>query len=241
MTFSFCKSLLLSLLVAAPLLAQAPKPATPTPAPKPKEGYVRFWNMLPEEAGDLNILHDTGAGEPQVFAGASPANYSAGYFPVKPGRYALKVVRVLDPKTPLKTFDLVLRADVYVTFLAQVKDHALSIEMLDDTYDREKTFAGRLTIRHLLPGAKISVTPTDRRTLGPLTDGAVEVLDDLPLKSVLLKMKATLPNGKTRDWTSEVDFRGCRHASLLLALDPYGRFRPRLSADGQSEFSEPAP
>jgi hypothetical protein len=64
-------------------------------------------------------------------------------------------------------------------------------------------------------------------------------MEGFPAQSVMLKMNAILPDGQKRDWSTEVDFRACRHATLLLALDPYGRFRPRISPDGQREFVEP--
>jgi hypothetical protein len=199
---------------------------------------VRFWNMLPQETGELALQYGPDSA-PTVLAGGDPGNFSAGYIPVKPGRYDLKVVRTADPKTPLKSFDLVLRADVYVTFLAQVKDRQLSIEMLDDTYNRKEAANGRLVVRHFLPGAKISVTAAGVKSVGPLTEGGTEVLDALPLRPVVFQMKAALSDGRTRDWSMELDFRNCRHASLLLSLDPYGRFRPRLSPDGQLDFSDP--
>lgn len=235
----FCKLVLLSLL-AIPVLAQTVPPGatpvpTPTPAPKPKEGYIRLWNMIPAGGDELSVVHDTG-GAGEALASSTPCNYSAGYVPVKPGRYALKLVRTAAPDVAIKTFDVVMRADVYVTFLAQKKGDEISVEMLDDTYDRTKALAGRLTIRHFLPGTKVTVTPAGQRATGQLTDGTVEVLEELPLRPILFRMRATLPGGGIRDWTTEVDFRVCRRASLLLGLDPYGRFRPRVSPDGQFEL-----
>ena len=217
----------------------APTPApSPTPVPKIKDGFIRFWNMLPKEAGELLLQYDAG-GQANTVAAAEPGNFSAGYIPVKPARYNLKVVRTDDPKTVLKTFDVVMRANVYVSFLAQAKDGALSIEMLDDTYDRKSATTGKLTVRHFLPGAKVTIAPAGAKPAGPLTDGAVEVFDALPAQPVLVKMKALLPDGSNRDWAMEVNLRDCRHASIILALDPYGRFRPRLSPDGQPDFSDP--
>lgn len=239
MIFSSSRCLLLSLCAVAVAAHAQPPMATPTPAPKPKEGYIRLWNMLPKEAGEVAVQVDTGSGEPQIIAAGPPGNFSAGYVPVKPGRYPIKIVRMDDPKTPLKSVDLVMRADVYVTFLAQAKDGALSIEMLDDTVARSPETPGKLTIRHFLPGAKVTISRKGTAPIGPLGDGAVQVVDNLPARAEVFKLKAVLPDGNTREWTTEVDFKTCRHVSMLLALDPYGRFRPRTAPDGQPEFTDP--
>jgi len=241
MTFSFFKWLTLSLILSAgPVLAQAPASATPDPADakKPKEGFVRFWNMLPKAAGELSLVYDS-AGETTTLLSAAPNNYYAGYTPIKPGRYALRMVRSADPKTSLKTFDLILRANVYVTFYAHVVDGAMAVEMLDDTYDRTKADTGSLTIRHLYPGVKVTVHSDTDPTVQALEFGEVKKLDGLPLKTIFFQMEASLPDGQVKKWATEVNFSGCRHASLLLIQDPYGRFRPRASPDGQTEFTAP--
>ncbi len=243
MTSSFFRSLLSSLLLSvAPLLAQTPATPVPaTPEPKePKEAYVRFWNMLPKEAGALTMLRQISGAEPEAIASAAPANTYAGYLAVKPGRYGLRIVRAAEPENALKTFDLVLRGDVFVTFIARVVDRQLTVEMVDDTYDKKEAINGRLTVRHELPGATISVAAAGQPGARGLAYGQVEKLEGFPAKPVLLKMNAVLADGQKRDWAMEVDFRSCRHVTLLLALDPYGRFRPRISPEGQREFSEPS-
>jgi hypothetical protein len=234
------------LLGVAPLAAQVPATPVPgaTPKPeekKPKEGYVRFWNLLPKEAGELRLLRETGAEDPEAFASAAPGNTYASYLPVKPGRYALQVTRSAEPKNVLKRFDLTLKADVFVTFVARIVDRQLNIEMVDDTYDRTNTPDGRLTIRHELPGATINVAAGSLVGARGMVYGQVEQLTGFGTgKPTMLKMNAVMPDGQKRDWTMEVNFRACRHVTLLLALDPYGRFRPRVSPEGQLEISEPA-
>jgi|GEM_PF-2964363 len=242
MISSFCKSVLPSLLLTATLLAQPPVGATPTPSPeekKPKFGYVRAWNFLPVDAGDVTLLQDNG-GEGEPITTMAPSNWSAGYIPLKPARYGFKVVRTAD-KTPLKTLDVLLRADVYITILVSMKEGAITVEMLDDTYDQVQTVTGKLTVRHLIPGAKLSVTVPGVATSGALTDGAVHVLENLPLRPVMIQMHAALPDGRVRDWNSQINFSDCRHASILLGLDNYKRFRPRIVADGQSYVAPAEP
>jgi len=194
--------------------------------------------MLPPEAGDLSLLQDNG-GEGEIVASAPPTNVAARYIPLKAGRYPLKIVRSADPKTPLKTVDLVLRQDVFVTFVAYVKDKALAVEMIDDTFDPTVTTAGKLTIHHFLPGARITIAATANAKTGTLTEGTTEVLENLPLRPLMVQMKAALPDGQVREWTAEANFKLYRHASVLLVLDPYGRFRPRIVVDGQTNSTAP--
>lgn len=242
MTFRSCRSALLSvlLLCAAFAHAQTTAPAsTPAAAKKPKEGYFRFWNMLPRDGGDLVLLHDNGTPEGDPLLHASPLNYHADYLPVPLARYALKVVRRTDQKLALETFDVLVRADVYVTFLAQLVDGKVTVEMLDDTYAPEKAVAGRLTVRHFFPAATVQVTSSLQLASRALTHGESQTIEGFPLQPVMIEMRATMANGKTQTWSSEVDFSRARHASLLVVPDPYGRFRPRVSIDGRAAGGTP--
>lgn len=230
-------------MLATTLLAQPPA-GSPTPAPvpeekKPKFGYVRAWNFLPAEAGSVTLLQDNG-GEGEPITTLTPSNWSADYIPLKPARYGFKVIRTAD-KTPLKTLDVILRADVYVTISVSIKEGAIAVELLDDTYDQVQTVTGKLTVRHLIPGAKLSVTIPGIATTGQLENGATHVLENLPLRPVMVQMHAALPDGRVRDWNSQINFSDCRHASVFLSLDSYKRFRPRIVADGQSYVAPAEP
>ena len=252
MTLCFFRLLLSSLLLSAgPLLAQAPStpaPATPAPGPTPdpkekksKLAYIRFWNMLPKEAGNFNIMKPSATGgEMDSLIVAPPANTYASYITIPAGHYPLQVIRASDPKNILKTFDLTLKANVFVTFIARAVDRQLTIEMVDDTYDRVSDLDGRLTIRQEVPGATISVVAGQRAVRG-LAYGQVEKLEGFVTKTAEIKMNAVMANGQKKEWVTEIDFASCRHATVLLALDPYGRFRPRVSPDGQRAYNDPDP
>lgn len=194
-----------------------------------------MWNMLPRGSAKLQLLQDKGAAEAEAILTATPRNCSSSYLPLPQGRYAFKIAASTDPKTALKTFDVVLRPDVFVTFLAQEKEGKPEIEMLDDTYDPEKATMGRLIIRQQVKGATVTVTSNVSVSSRPLNYGETETIENLPLQLVFFRMKATQPNGKVENWSTEVDFRTSRRASLLLLEDPYGRFRATTSADGQGE------
>jgi hypothetical protein len=244
MMFRFCKWLLPSLLLAAaPLFAQAPTPATPTPEPKakkPKNGSIRFWNVLPKDQGDLVLIKENGTPEGEALLYADPGNFYASYVPVPPARYSLKVVRRNEPTTALQTFDVLMRGDVYITFIGQMVEGKIKVEMLDDTFDPTTAVAGRLTIRQHFPGIRVVVAATPQMKSRSLSEGETEVLDGLPLKPLEVNMSAVLADGKTQQWSTDVNFKSFRHASLLIIPDPYGRFRPRVTVDGNPVGSQPA-
>lgn len=252
---SFFKLLLSSLLLsAATLLAQAPADtstngaptagATPAPkASKKKEGYLRFWNMLPKTEGELVLIMADQTPEGVALLSGSPHNYQASYIGMTPGHYAFKVVRRSDPATVLQNFNVILRGDVYVTFLASIFENRVKVEMLDDTYDPAVALTGKLTVRHFFPGASVVITVGNRISSRPLGFGETQSLEGLPLESVELKMKATDPKGQTQLWSTFFDFAAARHATLLVLGDRYGRFRPRAAVDGRGgreELIEPA-
>lgn len=246
MTFSFSKllpcSLLICLMMAGSLVAQTPV-ATPTPEPKErkvKQGYMRFWNMLPKEAGDLVLIKNTGKAEGEPVMSAEPRNYYSDYIPVPVGRYALKAVRSEQPEVSLGDFDVLLRSDVYVTFLASIVEGKLKVEMLDDTYDPTASPTGQLTIRQQFLNARviISVAGSSIRSR-ELTFGETETIEGLPLKTIELKMTAVLANGQKQAWNTDVDFRTVRRAALLIIPDAYGRFRPRLAMSGNPKAPSP--
>jgi hypothetical protein len=141
-------------------------------------------------------------------------------------------VKAADKATPLQTFDVLMRKDVYVTFLATQVDGKVKVEMVDDTYNPVDVPAGRLTVRNHFPDAQVSVTGAGQIKSRALASGEAQVLDGFPLGTVMLQMQAKLPSGKVQKWSTEVDFRASKHASLLVVPDAYGRFRPRLSLDG---------
>jgi hypothetical protein len=210
---------------------EAPR-ATPAPGKKPKEGNFRFWNMLPRTESELLLIKNGAGPDGEPLLTATPGNYYASYIKVPPARYSLKVVRPSDPQTALENFDVLVRSEVYVTFLAHLVNGKPKVEMVDDTFDAATATAGRLTIRQHFPDANVVVTTNTQVTSRNLAPGETQALDGLPLKSIELKMRATLPGGQTQTWATEVDFRTARHASLLVIPDPYGRFRPRVSIDG---------
>ena len=246
MTSAFFRSVLsaLALFVAAttvasppatPPPAATPPAATPSPekAKKPKEGYVRFWNLLPRGNDELKLVKVDGTADGASLLTASPLNYYAGYEPLPVGKYALKVVRANDPVTTLQTFNVTLAGNAFVTFVARMASDKMDFQMVDDTYDHMAAQNGRLVIHQQFPKANVIVTSNAQLRSEVLGYGSAQTLEGFPLKSVTFNLQATLADGKRKTWSTDVDFRTARHASLIIMPDMYDRFRVRFSADGQ--------
>jgi hypothetical protein len=45
-------------------------------------------------------------------------------------------------------------------------------------------------------------------------------------------LRTKLPNGTPAESTAEADFTASKKATVLIIPDSYGRFRPRVTADG---------
>lgn len=230
---------LLLLVVCWPgwLGAQAPATPKPTPEDKKPKGFVRVWNMLPKGSGNLLLLLKNDPPNMAAICTAEPANFYANYQPMPQAQYPFIVVREADRKAPIEHFDVILRQNVYVTFLATLENGKPKVQMIDDTFDPTTVSAGRLTLRNYFPDARVSVIADGKIQSPVVNSGESQVLDGLPVGPVVLQMKATLPGGKTQQWSSQVDFRTSKHASLLVVPDPYGRFRPRISYDGPTVAS----
>jgi hypothetical protein len=238
MTFKFYRSVLSALvLLAGPVLAAPPDPGVDTDSgkKKPKEGYVRFWNLLPKGKDELKLVKPSGAEEGDTLIVAEPLNYYAGYQPLTVGRYSLKVVRTAEPKTALQTFDVLLREDVFVTFIAKLKDNKITVEMIDDTYDHDTATTGQVIVRQQFPEANVIVTSKTGARSQAISYGNEETMNGFPLQLVNITLNATLADGKHKSASMEVDFRASRHASLIVIADGYGRFRVRLASNGQKD------
>jgi len=195
-------------------------------------GYVRFWNMLPKESGAFDLIRDNGTPEGEVALSAPPVNYYASYIPMPVGRYSFKLVRREAPNSVIDHIAINLRGEDSFTILLSAPDRKLKVETLEDTYDPSATPSGRLTIRQYFENARVNVTVGTQVRSHELVTGDVEKLDGLPAAVAEIRMRATMPDGKTVNYTTEVNFASMRHAVILIVPDPTGRCRPRVNVDG---------
>lgn len=201
--------------------------------------------MLPKESGEFLLIKDNGTPEGEIVLSATPANYYASYIALPVGRYSLKLVRAEAPDAVIGHLPVTIRGEDSVTILASAPDRKLKIETLEETYDPASTPAGRLTIRQYFPDARVTVTVGPQNRSRELAPGEIEVLDSLPVQLFEVKTRATLPDGTTQNWTTEVNFATIRHAALLILPDAKGRCRPRVALDGRANVApasgEPEP
>ena len=164
-----------------------------------------------------------------------PYNYTASYYPLPPGAYNFIIRRPGDVTNPLKRQPVLLRPDTYVTFMVSEKSGKPAVDLLDDTIDPKLVHGlSRLTIRQFMPGARVVVAAAGGAATPELGYGEVATLDNLPNVDTVLNMRATTGTGpQPKQWNADADFTNARHATVLVVPDPYGRFRPRVSYDGQ--------
>ncbi|MGI9086676.1 MAG: hypothetical protein ACR2HH_02880 [Chthoniobacterales bacterium] len=215
------KSFTLAISSAVTLFGASVSGAPPAPTPIPN-GYVRLWNMLPATSGTFNLGRLEKPAEPLI-ANATAFTYSSYQgFPL--GHYRLAIFRTGNQQTPLKTFDLDLRANQFFTVLISPQ----GIELVNDTSNPKAT-SGSLMVRNYFPGTPVSIT------MGNQPAVLLAYGQSLPLTGQFvgkLMLDAKLPNGKQAQAQIEVDLKTTQRTTLLIIPDPYGRFRPRVSADG---------
>lgn len=227
----FLKSFLAFSLCAGAALAQPAPPAptpTPTGPPKPKPAYVRFWNMTSVAGSSFDLVNDGAPQEP--FSTAASRNYFAPYLPIAPGTYNFSIFKAGQRDVVLKKQPIALRSDVYVTILVSGdKAESPRIELLDDTWSKEKTPLGFATLRNFLASeARIKVAGK-AVTIAP---GGTQTVNGLPLEKVMFAFETTLPDGSARTWNAEADFKRSHRTTMLIFQDGRGGIRPRMTEDG---------
>lgn len=237
---------------ALPTAPVSPAPvASPSPTPRKPAGWVRFWNMLPAQAGRLELV--SVADPNKVILTANNMNASAGYTELTPGRYALQVFRAGDRQTALKNLDIPLRDGTYVTVLAHepaaptagstptpsasasaapgAAPSPVVIELIDDTPPDLNKADNKLTIRQFVSGARVIVSTASKQVTDVLNYGDSQTLSGMPTGVSPLVARSSTKTGMGL-WNSESDFSLNWRSTLLLVNDEYGRFRPRLTSDG---------
>jgi hypothetical protein len=195
--------------------------------PAPKAGYIRFWDMLPAATGNFQLRK---AGKPgDVLATASAYRYSS-YVELPIGQYQLSVVRS-GTDTPLKNITVDIKADTYFTVILAPRGSGLNVEFLDDTIDPKIT-SGTLTIRNYFPGTSVSVISGNQILTPGLSYGASYAARGLAVSRTPVTIQTKLPNGTSAQLTVDLDFSASKSLTLLVIPDSYGRFRPRIVADG---------
>ncbi len=206
-----------------------------SPSEGPKVGYIRFWNMLPPVNGDFVLQKEGASSSGGALAIRGTAYRYSGYVAFPAGRLRLSVFKDADRNTALKTFDINLPQNTFFTVLVGPKlGGGGSFELIDDTV-YPKAQPGNLTIRNCFPGLSVSVSSGAQRITEALAYGQSYTARNMGSTLLPLKLATRLPNGTPAEGGSEVDFKNIRRATVLIIPDSYGRFRPRVIADGTIE------
>lgn len=201
--------------------------------PAPKVGYIRFWDMIPAQNGDFQLSKVSGGenGGGSLLSGTAYRYTSYAEFPAM--SYHLGVFKKTNPKTPMKVFDINLLPATFYTVLVTPLNGTINVEVINDSID-PKASTGRLTIRNYFPALTVSVSAGDQKVTDGLAYGRSYSTTGFPLSRVPLKLRTTLPTGTPAESDVEADFTASKHWTLLVIPDSYGRFRPRITADGKN-------
>ena len=197
--------------------------------------------MQPTGSLALELVLAGQESQERAFQTALPSNFYAGYVHLPPGTYPLTVYRAGNRTAPIKSFNVVLHNNSYLTILAtEAPGGAISAELLDDTPDPAAPPTNRLTVRQFCANVRAQVSVPGPQRTDLLEMGHTQTLVGLPSGAVPISIRVTSAGGVVRTMTAEADFRTSRHASVLVFTDPYGRVRPRVSIDGPSPADEDA-
>lgn len=212
------------------LLCATLRLAAQTPEPKQPAGYVRVWNMVLTSNDPIVVFTSIDPSKPLL--SASPVNVATGYTALRPGRYTLRIFQGDEKGVPAKTIDANVTDKSYQSILVTLAPEGhLATEVIDETPDPEKP-SNQLTVRQFCPGAQVVISAGSQHT-APLDAGQTQVLDQMPDARVPIFMRAVTAQGP-RSQNAEFDFRLCKHGSLFVFPDAYGRIRLRTSVDGIS-------
>lgn len=203
----------------------------PNPSPAPKVGFIRFWDMLPAANGSFEIRKLNASQSEPALLNATAYQYSR-YTDVPAGRYQLAVFSKSHPQAAIRTFDVDLKPDIYLTLIVTPQNGSINVEVTDDTQD-PRASAATLMLRNYFPGTTVSVSAGTKTIINNLVYGQ-SVKADFPLERVSLTLHTRLPDGKPAQAGAEMDFRSSNRATLLIIPDSYGRFRARVTSDGKN-------
>ena len=201
----------------------------------PPMAFVRLWNA-PGFGGGGDIVISGGTPAPVT---APVGQYDGGYIPFTPGFPTLTLTA--GSATPLP-FPTPLEAGKYYTFVMHL-DAATGYIGVRSAHDYQEVGAdpalpNLLRVIHMASGytARTEV-PGGLYTLGPLLELGSEEdmsLGAEPVGGFDLSYFGTDPDGTEHTWNGVTSFAASGSAmnTVLMILDGYGRFRPRVFADG---------
>jgi hypothetical protein len=127
----------------------------------------------------------------------------------------------------------------FTTFLLREKDGTPLLEVLDDARVGADGAGAELTVRNFDRRlVEIRVQAGDHLSARMRAPECLLNVRGLERQVYQLDTIARDDSGKESRWSTEVDFKTSRKATLLIYSDPYGRVRPRVVLDGQPAPAE---
>jgi len=226
----------------SPSSTPAPAASTPAPAAATATSRLRIWKGdFPSKRTVRLTLRPAGKGADLVELGnLEPVSRFSDYVDAPSGECTVEAHVAGDAGAPLATFASHLAAGASSTLiLRETAAGALLFEMIDDRPTGDDASA-ELVVRNFVAGLQtleLDAGPDLHSRL--VTPGCYLHLRGLPRAPLEVKTTADDGTGTKNEWSSEVDLREIRRATLVIVTDPYGRIRPRIIVDGMGGKEEP--
>ncbi len=133
----------------------------------------------------------------------------------------------------IKNLSVDLKPDTYFTVILAPQGAGFKVDFLEDTVDPKAT-SGTITMRNYFPGTAISVAAGNQMLASSINYGNSSAVEGLAASKMTVTIQAKLPNGTPAQSIVDLDFTASKHVTLLVIPDSYGRFRPRIVADGRN-------
>ncbi|MFQ3577582.1 MAG: hypothetical protein SNJ52_01040 [Verrucomicrobiia bacterium] len=241
------------------ILAQQEEATDAAPVTQEPAAWVRVWLMSDGPAGQVDVVAEsTKTGEEPIglLSGAPPWFYT-GYRDIEPGNTTVNLLKRDAARTVVARLTHRFRKGHYYTLLITSEGQASNVEVIEDTVDEKITpkpeetaveeseiesepgnvqtrpvVPRRIMIYHFLPNLDIEVAAPAVQFSGSLAFKQRAVINEPAAQDIVLFVKPVLKDVVVEP--AEIDFSTTQNpsVSLLVIQDVYGRFSPRLVANG---------
>lgn len=198
--------------------------------------YVRVWKAPFAEEPALRLKIADAGGKKELLAMEPPAKGASftEYAAVAAGAATITVGKPDEEAVLGKPRTATFAANSYHTLLIQGDSSGVTIDVIDDAPQGTEMDNAELTVRSFAPGlTEFQVVSAEKFSTRVKAKDGMVYLRGLVRDVMAVETTAWAADGKESKWTTEVDFRNSRKATLLIYADPYGRIRPRVVVDGE--------
>jgi|GEM_PF-6113171 len=223
-----------------------PPPVEEVPAANPKLAHVRTWFMA-RPAQPVDVVLTAGSAPEDVLVSKPPAYFYCGYREAQPGSVRLQVYPRGSRERPLASREARLEARRFYTVLIRPGSggSGYELELLDDTLSETPAPSESATPPSAPPAARHRIilyqfiedraVDLDIPALefsGQLPPGDTRSLEAPSALPVVIRFKFQDDAGKEVVGETDANLQEIPSLSVLIIRDLYGRFSPRLVANG---------